>query len=190
MWNEITYPFPNSNSVTVEVWEWISNFIPHFIGHSITYACWDYSSTMLVKGASCGTLIRLLNALSRQHRGANDYFISNNAWFVALCFVLVISWVRGVISHIFQWFFFLFNYCLSGHNKILNVPCARLHGDHFIVMWITAKWNFHWIQMLRGKSLVKRYQGNSFYLYLWALMDGSPRIMETIIFYLDAPLWK
>ena len=28
MWYEITYPFPNYNSETVEVWEWISNFIP------------------------------------------------------------------------------------------------------------------------------------------------------------------
>ena len=30
MWDAITYPFPNFNSYTVEVWEWISNFIPHF----------------------------------------------------------------------------------------------------------------------------------------------------------------
>ena len=37
MWDEITYPFPNFNSCTVEVWEWISNFIPHFIRHVITY---------------------------------------------------------------------------------------------------------------------------------------------------------
>ena len=29
MWDEITYPFPNFNSCTVEVWEWISNFITH-----------------------------------------------------------------------------------------------------------------------------------------------------------------
>ena len=28
MWDEITYPFPNSNGATVEVWEWISYFIP------------------------------------------------------------------------------------------------------------------------------------------------------------------
>ena len=31
VWDEITYPFPIFNSCTVEVWEWISNFIPHFI---------------------------------------------------------------------------------------------------------------------------------------------------------------
>ena len=36
MYDEITYPFPNFNSCTIEVWEWISNFIPHFTGYVIT----------------------------------------------------------------------------------------------------------------------------------------------------------
>ena len=31
VWDEITYPFPNFNGATVEVWDWISNFIPHHI---------------------------------------------------------------------------------------------------------------------------------------------------------------
>ena len=31
VWDEITCPFPDVNGATVEVWEWISNFIPHFI---------------------------------------------------------------------------------------------------------------------------------------------------------------
>ena len=43
MWDEITYPFPNFNGATIEVWEWPSNFIPYFTGHMITYPCWDYS---------------------------------------------------------------------------------------------------------------------------------------------------
>ena len=30
MWDEITYPFPNLNGATVEIWVQISNFIPHF----------------------------------------------------------------------------------------------------------------------------------------------------------------
>ena len=38
--NEVTYPFPNLNSCTVKVWEWISNFI-HFNRLIITYPCWD-----------------------------------------------------------------------------------------------------------------------------------------------------
>ena len=37
VWDEITYPFPNFNSCTVEVWEWISNIISHIAGHVITY---------------------------------------------------------------------------------------------------------------------------------------------------------
>ena len=42
MWDEITYPFPNFNSATVEVGEWISNFIPH------SWAC-DYLSMLKLK---------------------------------------------------------------------------------------------------------------------------------------------
>ena len=39
--DKITYPFPNCNGVAVVVWKWVSNFIPHFTGHMITYICWD-----------------------------------------------------------------------------------------------------------------------------------------------------
>ena len=34
MWDEITYPLPNFNGCTVEVWELISNFTPHFAVHA------------------------------------------------------------------------------------------------------------------------------------------------------------
>ena len=39
VWDEITYAFPNFNDFTVEVWEWISNFITliHFVIDVITY---------------------------------------------------------------------------------------------------------------------------------------------------------
>ena len=33
-WN---YSFPNFNGCSVEVWEWIDNFIPHITGHVITW---------------------------------------------------------------------------------------------------------------------------------------------------------
>ena len=49
-WDEIIYPFSNFNGCTVEVWEWISNFITHFIMDVIIDTCWDLSYTMLVKG--------------------------------------------------------------------------------------------------------------------------------------------
>ena len=41
VWDEITYPYPNFNGRTVEVWEWISNFITHYIMDVIAYPCWD-----------------------------------------------------------------------------------------------------------------------------------------------------
>ena len=41
VWDEITYSLPNFNCAAIEVWEWLSNFIPHFTGHVITYP-WDY----------------------------------------------------------------------------------------------------------------------------------------------------
>ena len=28
MWDKITHPCPNFNGCTIEVWEWISNFVP------------------------------------------------------------------------------------------------------------------------------------------------------------------
>ena len=41
LWGEITYPSPNFNGCTVEVWEWISNFIPQLLIDASTYPCWD-----------------------------------------------------------------------------------------------------------------------------------------------------
>ena len=41
VWYETTYSFLNFNGCTVEVWEWISNFMPHFMMRVVTYTCWD-----------------------------------------------------------------------------------------------------------------------------------------------------
>ena len=39
VWDEMTYPFLNFKDATVEVSEWINNFISHFTGYVITYPC-------------------------------------------------------------------------------------------------------------------------------------------------------
>ena len=39
----ITDPFPDYIGASVEVWEWMNNFIPHLTPHMITYPCWDQS---------------------------------------------------------------------------------------------------------------------------------------------------
>ena len=60
MWIEITYPFPNFYITTVEVWEWMSNFIPQFVIDIITDPCWDQRYSMLITDA----------------RGLNIFFVS------------------------------------------------------------------------------------------------------------------
>ena len=37
--DEINYPSRNINGATVEVWEWMSKFIPHIVVDVITYPC-------------------------------------------------------------------------------------------------------------------------------------------------------
>ena len=41
--DEITYSFSNFKNTAVEVWEWMSNFIPHFTEYVINYTCWNLS---------------------------------------------------------------------------------------------------------------------------------------------------
>ena len=48
--DEIHYPFQNFKSYTVEVWEWIRNFITYLIMDVIIYLCSDLRYTVLVKG--------------------------------------------------------------------------------------------------------------------------------------------
>ena len=37
-WDEVTYPFPNFSDAAIDDWEWISDFISHFIMNVFTYA--------------------------------------------------------------------------------------------------------------------------------------------------------
>ena len=46
VWGEIIYPFLNFNGATVDVWEWISNFIRRFTGNVTSCPYWDLSYSM------------------------------------------------------------------------------------------------------------------------------------------------
>ena len=55
VWDEITYPFTNFkhcsavwySTAMLEVWEWISTFIPHLTGHVISYPCYSIKNSPL-----------------------------------------------------------------------------------------------------------------------------------------------
>ena len=46
----MTYPFPNFNGCTVEVWRFMNKFIPHLTRHVVTYPCSDLNQSILLKG--------------------------------------------------------------------------------------------------------------------------------------------
>ena len=71
-WEKVTYQFANVNSCAVEVWELISNCIPHIVIDVITYYCWDLSPAVFIKGAAGLSMHRHIvhpdTPRPRQHR--------------------------------------------------------------------------------------------------------------------------
>ena len=53
IWDYIACPFPNFNSETVEVWEWVSNFIPHFTRRVVTYGRFTCTGAIYDTVKSC-----------------------------------------------------------------------------------------------------------------------------------------
>ena len=76
VWNEITYPFPNFSGCTMEVWEWISNFISHFIVDVITFPCWvntrKFGRHLGSNTAEAPTKIHILAALQLNIARSSD----------------------------------------------------------------------------------------------------------------------
>ena len=69
MWDEITYPFPNFINPTVEVWEWISIFLPHLMIGVITYPWWKLRSMFYLHHCRFVCNIRLYKPLWRTVHG-------------------------------------------------------------------------------------------------------------------------
>ena len=88
--DEITHPFPNVNYVTVEVWECISNFIPHLTMHVVNYPCCDWNWYLLVNGATERIIITCLGILSN----------ITDIWFVQ---IHVIRFLLMVVSAHHRW---------------------------------------------------------------------------------------
>ena len=47
------------------------------------------------------------------------------------------------------------------HDSLAVVPCAKYCSDHFISIWMRAKWNFHHIWIVMEKLLVKWVPGTA-----------------------------
>ena len=99
---EITYPFPNFNSATIEIWEWMSNFILHFM------AC-DYLS-MLSNGWVKVCSISIGDS-------AVDIILQGST----------LSFLAGCPkSHFLDWYRnFLVHWYLKLDNQVVNSTCPR-----------------------------------------------------------------
>ena len=71
VWDEITDPFPNFNGTIVEVWEWVSNFIPHIIMEVITCLVKSGMKLLIHSKTSNGVTIELWEWVSK----FSPYFI-------------------------------------------------------------------------------------------------------------------
>ena len=45
---EISYPFSNFNGYSTGVWEWIGNFIQHFVMYELTDIFWGYNDLTFI----------------------------------------------------------------------------------------------------------------------------------------------
>ena len=64
------------------------------------------------------------------------------------------------------------------HDSPAVVPCAKYCSDHYIIIWMRAKWNFHHIWIVMEKLLVKwapeqnvQHLRDILKTFLWAISD-------------------
>ena len=131
VWDENTYPFPNVNGATVEVFEWITNFTSHIIMDVIAYPCRDESK-----------------------RGLWGFLCTQKlSHIVTLCFVVVIvilKWSISLLSfpvthrhcgkHIVDQIFHKFQDALVPYTTMLHSEekCAYFCTEWSIVVYGTG----------------------------------------------------
>ena len=86
VYDEIIYPFPKFNGAAIELWEWISYFISHFIGNGVTSqissnstfcstACFGLAtkkSPKLMMTSSNGNIFRITGHLCGEFTGPSN----------------------------------------------------------------------------------------------------------------------
>ena len=157
----------NFNSAAVEVWEWISNFIPHFSGHLIIYPCQTIQNPVWELGVMCVGVYRCLHQIAepfprwlhcylpswlasctygRRKNGLGFYFYEERAMICVKMYIL------------FTVFITLGPFRLSLSICLYVCPSVRLSHLFDYVPIIVSSWNFqelsHWTRV-RSMQKVK-----------------------------------
>ena len=107
MWDVITYPIPNTVGCTVEVWEWVSNFIPHLIRHVNIYP--GYGNTMFMKGpGQHGSPTTFWCTVSRLKYALVCFFMSSTAIDSCYLFIYIYVYILYIYSSgLLHWYLVL-----------------------------------------------------------------------------------
>ena len=135
MWDTVIYPFPNFNGATVEVWDSISNFIPHFIMDIITYSCWE---SIHVSKRAPGREVERVLIVCLQIILVPQWFSCENLG--------TIFWVISVISY----------QCSQGHLGVFLYPIC-IHPSALFPMRLNTELRRGLKGLLRTNSW---YSGN------------------------------
>ena len=152
MWDEITYPFPNFNGTPIEVWEWISNFIPCFVIDVITYPCRDQSWSIPVKEAP-GIISWVKKTKPCSAVYSDDLSWDNPLPVELIC--VASHWSGGRFRNALKWELLNFQHCMkwSSFNVWVRYFVWNFKGDLWnstqifypyieIVDFFKHNWNF------------------------------------------------
>ena len=160
MWDEITYSFSNINGCTTEAWEMISNFIPHFTGHVITYPCQHSSESMSVKGApgvamyfSKQNLIYMAMHQGRSHLkcwNAPDAKTDQPSVFMYISALYILFAPRSYTSH---WLMFFVVNATGNKAYLIYLFVGRGMNEHLVRKYcLENNIKFHSIFQCKNKS--------------------------------------
>ena len=137
MWDEITHQFPNFNGATVEVSEWISNFIQHFTGHVITYTCCvALSSDDVIKWEHFPRYWPFVRGI---HRSPVN-FTHKGQWRVALIFFFNSRLNKRLSKQSWGWWFETPSSSLWRHCNAIELTCridvpGSIMTSHSMIWW-------------------------------------------------------
>ena len=134
------------NSTTVEVWGCVSNFIPHSIGHVISYPCWGWSLPLLVKGAPEMDAKKITPMLANVCHNICVWENKDQ-----------MHWIR-ILQTTLQLCYG--NLVYRVHANDVVVPYIKLHtnlttrmdaiNEHSSLIWVSGEYNISYSASLRG----------------------------------------
>ena len=150
--------------ITVEVWEWISNFILHMTRHVITYSRWEQSKSMFVKGPQ---LYELTHFNPVMLYGIGDFRQPRDRCWIAASLhqsiAWTIAWTNAVSVSNFRENIYRSDaqvtFELYGHFKCLQsiIPNKTIYTKYCFTEWISkllGGFEIHWVRQYLVNSRV------------------------------------